>query len=160
MKTRKSVLASVVLVIAVLAFCLFLSVPAMAVSVVPLYSANDPLEIRVLAYTSTDILLLTTKTVAAGIVASTIIIAFATRNEIEKVISTVRRRLIFGHHPGPPRLAVWFLGLARALEGIVVYFADTFTHYNDMKVDTTTDGKFINNNPFSLGVMTNGHITT
>ena len=86
------------------------------------------------------------------LVASIIFVVLITNvNEIEKVM----RRLIFGHHPGPPHFAVWFLSLVRALEGIVVYFTVIVVRYNNMKVDTDRiDYKSTNDIPFSLGETT------
>ena len=83
------------------------------------------------------------------LVASIIIIASTRKKDIEKVINAVRYRLI-GHYKGPPRFAVWFLSLARALEGIIVYFADILTRH--------LDGKSMNNSPFSLGAMTDVYV--
>jgi len=134
MKTRKySALALVVLAIAVLTLCLFPPVPVMAVSPVPLYFANAPDEMGIAAYTNVDTLLLTIRTAAGGIVASAIIIAFATRNKIEKVISTVRRRLIFGHHPGPPFFIVLFSSFGRAFKGICGQLAEIFTSISSLE---------------------------
>lgn len=187
MKTRKysALLALVVLVIAMLAVLPLFPVKAMTISVVPRYSVNGPLEIKVLSYTIPVVfavpsiyfadalaetmvvgtsfqiaktLLLTVRTAAGAIVASIIIIA-ATRDIIEQIVSTTRRRLI-GHHPGPPRLIVWLFSLARALEGMIVYFANIVTRHNNMEVDTVTpDGRSIIDSPFSLGVTTDGYIT-
>lgn len=160
MKTRKySARALVVLVMAVLTLCLLPSVPVMAASTPPLYFANGPWKIVVATYTNVDMLLLTIRTAAGGIVASAIITVLAARHKIEKMISTVRRRL-FGHHPGPPFFIVLFSSLVKALEGIVTYFVayfvDTLTCYNCMKVG---DGYFMNDSPFSLGAMTNVYIS-
>lgn len=195
MKTRKysALLALVVLVIAVLAVCPILPIQVMAISVVPRYSINSPLEIRVLSYTIpiprmvvsavpsiyfaddlveittvigtsfqiSEKLLLTARTVAGGIVASIIIIV-ATTDRIEKVISTARRRLIFGHNKnkGPPYTLVWLFSLATTLKYMIVYFTDILTRHGNMEVDTaTTDGKPITDSPFSLGVTNDEYIT-
>jgi len=67
--------------------------------------------------------------------------------------------IAYGLGPGPPRLIVSFLSLARALEGIIVYFADILTRHNNMKADTVRiDGKSMNNSPFSLGAMTDVYV--
>jgi ABC-type multidrug transport system fused ATPase/permease subunit len=138
MKTRRrSALALVVLVIAVLAFCLLPPIPVMAVSSVDFYSANDP-EIMIVTLARAEMLLLTVRMAVGGIVASMIIIAIIMKNKIEKVVSSVRQRLIFGHHPGPPFFIVLFSSLGRALKDINGNLAEFFTGID-----------FVNNNSYS-----------
>ncbi len=132
-------------------------------SIMQTYSFSRLFEIMALTYTSIDIPLQMNNGIAAGIVASMIIIAFARKNDIEKVINAVRYRLI-GHYKGPPLFAVWFLSLARALEGVIVYFTDIVARYNVIKagnataVTTPANGDFMDDIPFSLGVATGAYV--
>ena len=67
--------------------------------------------------------------------------------------------IAYGLGPGPPRLIVCLFSLAKALEGIIVYFANILTRHNNMKVDTIrTEGKSMNDSSFSLGAMTDVYV--
>ena len=132
MKTRKSLLA--VVLVMFLLYILGSAPILMASAIAPIVAPNTVMDIS-----------------GASIVLMAVIVIAGTCFVIEIIA--------YGLGPGPPRLIVWLFSLARALEGIIVYFADILTRHNTMKVDTVRiDGKSTNDSPFSLGAMTDVYV--